>query len=693
MSDSQMTDVHVGQAPLLERDSSGIQPSPQLDHYGAATPSLSASTNRKKKRGAPNSQLRKQQSLLSLGDGPSLQSSPMPPSTGGSGLSPLPHSVSPIPTGGNIQPSSSSAAGAAAGSRKKKQTGGEVTFDDSDLSAPLPVGLKLYCRNPYTGKYHHCKVLERRDCMAPANRGVKAVLVRPMLDSSPSLTDILPPELAQIDFTNHKFIYYIHYSEWDRRMDEWTSRDRLLLMSQISKLAEHARSTVKTDTKALVASTDSESARKQTAGGKENIAPSQNAETVETPLVHSSHTGTGVGPSHAINAVAHTSQHAKSDLIAAGGEHEADHGHHGGNFSSEDIKAHEEATKVKNVDQIQFGAYRMTTWYFAPYPEAAIGGADVLFICEFCLSFFCHESELYRHSSFCKLRHPPGNEIYRSKERNVTIAMFEIDGARERVYCENLCYIAKLFLDHKTLEFDCTPFLFYVLCEVDQWGYHIVGYFSKEKVSLSGFNLACILTLPCHQRKGYGKVLISISYELSKIEGKVGSPEKPISDLGKVSYMSYWSTVLCHLLKLRQNEHQISQQRIAAQQPKPKPTGGKITSSSALSPTALQSPSLTGQTGDEDEQSLLAISINDLSQQTCITTEDIVECLKTLNILVWYKGKWVFSETNLNSLLKDREEKKRKAHQAMDQHTVFVSHVDPNKLSWQPFSVHKKAKT
>jgi histone acetyltransferase MYST1 len=48
-----------------------------------------------------------------------------------------------------------------------------------------------------------------------------------------------------------------------------------------------------------------------------------------------------------------------------------------------------------------------------------------------------------------------------------------------------------------------------------------VGYFSKEKNSEEGYNLACILTLPCYQKKGYGKFLIAFSYELSKLEGKV----------------------------------------------------------------------------------------------------------------------------------------------------------------------------
>ena len=134
-----------------------------------------------------------------------------------------------------------------------------------------------------------------------------------------------------------------------------------------------------------------------------------------------------------------------------------------------------------------------------------------------------HESDLRRHSNRCKMRHPPGHEIYRSREHNCTISMFEVDGIRETVYCQNLCYIAKLFLDHKTLEFDCSPFLFYIMCEVDEYGAHMVGYFSKEKKSLAQYNLACILALPCHQRKGFGKFLIRSVFNANLSRARVWS--------------------------------------------------------------------------------------------------------------------------------------------------------------------------
>jgi histone acetyltransferase SAS3 len=92
------------------------------------------------------------------------------------------------------------------------------------------------------------------------------------------------------------------------------------------------------------------------------------------------------------------------------------------------------------------------------------------------------------------------------------------------------------------------PFLFYVMTENNEFGCRFVGYFSKEKRPSSLNNVSCILVLPIHMRKGYGQYLIEFSYLLTRVERKTGSPEKPLSDMGLVSYRKYWRLVLCEEL-------------------------------------------------------------------------------------------------------------------------------------------------
>ena len=51
------------------------------------------------------------------------------------------------------------------------------------------------------------------------------------------------------------------------------------------------------------------------------------------------------------------------------------------------------------------------------------------------------KTDLTRYLSQPNLpRHPPGNEIYRDEN----LAMFELDGMVEKIYCQNLCYFAKV---------------------------------------------------------------------------------------------------------------------------------------------------------------------------------------------------------------------------------------------------------
>ena len=260
-------------------------------------------------------------------------------------------------------------------------------------------------------------------------------------------------------------------------------------------------------------------------------------------------------------------------------------------------KAHEERTKVKNIQLVELGRYEMDTWYFSPYP-GEYAHCHKVFLCEYCLKYMQHKESLIRHHAACDRRKPPGKEIYRasrppSPKHALPISAFEVDGKEHKLYCQNLALLSKLFLDHKTCFFDTEPFKFYVVTERDERGHHLVGYFSKEKNSLEGYNLACILTLPSYQRKGYGGFLIALSYELSRREGKVGTPERPLSDLGQVSYRSFW---------LRQTLGALHRHR--------------------------------GQ-----------LSVKELSEMTHIRAEDIVTTLQSINLIKYWKGQHIINTT------------------------------------------------
>jgi len=154
----------------------------------------------------------------------------------------------------------------------------------------------------------------------------------------------------------------------------------------------------------------------------------------------------------------------------------------------------------------------------------------------------------------------------------------------------------------------------------------MVGYFSKEKNSPDDYNLACILTLPPFQRKGYGKLLIAFSYELSKKENKVGTPEKPLSDLGLLSFRSYWTAVLLEILRKHRGN----------------------------------------------------LSIKDISTITAIKTEDIISTLQSMNLIKYWKGQHIISVT---PKLID-EHMKAASKQSL--------RIEPKNIHWTPMPVANK---
>lgn len=373
--------------------------------------------------------------------------------------------------------------------------------------------------------------------------------------------------------------FYIHYVDFNKRLDEWIPADRINLDREVFYPRPKSNEE------------DLKKKKKKKSDTKDIERPPESNESSDVmDLDNLNVQGTGDELSH---------EEEIKKLRTSGSMTQNPH----------------EIANVRNLNIVIMGKYEIEPWYFSPYP-IEFTEKDVVYIDDFTLQYFGSKKQYERYRKKCTLRHPPGNQIYRDDY----VSFFEIDGRKQRTWCRNLCLLSKLFLDHKTLYYDVDPFLFYCMTRKDELGHHLVGYFSKEKESADGYNVACILTLPQYQRCGYGRLLIQFSYELSKKEGKIGSPEKPLSDLGLLSYRAYWADTLIRILVEQRGE----------------------------------------------------VTIEEISQMTSMTTMDILHTAKTLNILKYYKGQHIiFLNEEILTRYDYLKNKKRRS-------------IDPEKLSWIP---------
>lgn len=411
--------------------------------------------------------------------------------------------------------------------------------------------------------------------------------------------------------------YYVHFDLYNKRLDEWVTLDRMDIEKM--KLPSPKKKPIHPKVAKLKKTPAGDKKRKR--GTLTGAAAAAVAASIASAVAAEESAST--------SAAATGADQQEGEEGGDGGE-EGDSGstnNPNATFSKEKeleklrtsgsmTQSQTEISRLKNINRICMGKSIIDTWYFSPYPEE-FTRLDVMFICEFCLEPVGTELMLERHRKKCQIRHPPGNEIYRCG----SLSFFELDGRKQRHYCRNLCLISKLFLDHKTLYYEVDPFLYYIMTRSDETGMHVLGYFSKEKQSAEDYNVACILTLPQYQRKGYGKLLIAFSYELSLIEKKTGSPEKPLSDLGLLSYRSYWADVIIDKL--------------------------------------MNSPN-----GE--------MSIHEISEKTSITTDDLMNTIQAMDMIKFYKSNFVLylDEKSVAQYEKAMAKKREK--------------IDPACIEWTP---------
>ncbi|KAI4638945.1 hypothetical protein J4E86_011652 [Alternaria arbusti] len=230
------------------------------------------------------------------------------------------------------------------------------------------------------------------------------------------------------------------------------------------------------------------------------------------------------------------------------------------------LKPSQKPPSGPNVLEVVFGSLLIQPWYPSFYPEELVGRrVERLYVCQWCFKYSKELVGFIGHLKACPLRNtpPPGVNVY-TKDN---YSLYEIDGEKHKLYAQNLSLFAKLFLDTKSVFYDVTTFLYYLLVahnptpEIPNTSFgddaeasgvgaqgQVVGFFSKEKMSWDNNNLACILVFPPWQKQGLGQILMGASYEMSRREERLGGPEKPLSDLGRIAYIHYWSQTLARTI-------------------------------------------------------------------------------------------------------------------------------------------------
>lgn len=257
----------------------------------------------------------------------------------------------------------------------------------------------------------------------------------------------------------------------------------------------------------------------------------------------------------------------------------------------------------RNIDKVVLGNLLFDTWYFSPYPESVLFGPDHhlskallngehknghtekystppvqrLHVCPYCFKYSTIAADYVSHLHFHLKQIETDPEEWLPVPKSALkvyewdeYAVWDIDGEQEKLYCQNLSLFAKLFLEQKSVFFDTSGFHYFVLtCTPTKDApsvpstktrgrrrrsssdgadlglkSQVLGFFSKENLSWDANNLACILVFPPYQHRNLGQLLMAVSYKLSGWEWEdsiIGGPEKPLSALGRKSYLRFWS--------------------------------------------------------------------------------------------------------------------------------------------------------
>ena len=286
---------------------------------------------------------------------------------------------------------------------------------------------------------------KKEDASMESNDGNRSIRLCDIIDR-------VPVAGQQPNTPNQQYRYYVHYRDFNRRMDEWVGMDRIVSPPSIGNakaraLKREQDKAKKEKEKQQLMVVEKSSRRRNRASVTNNSASemdisesmprmtrrlrrSTSTTINDDSTVVASNAQQDDGPENGepkipppkeivhittASAVAETKvgQHVVATIPAQElDEHEG--------LDEASLREHEEVTKVKNVETLELGEYRMNTWYFSPLPKELLserGYVETLYVCEFSFAMFARKSELLRYQARepqRSRRHPPGNEIYRN---------------------------------------------------------------------------------------------------------------------------------------------------------------------------------------------------------------------------------------------------------------------------------------
>lgn len=204
---------------------------------------------------------------------------------------------------------------------------------------------------------------------------------------------------------------------------------------------------------------------------------------------------------------------------------------------------------IRNIEQIRYGDFSIQAWYYSPYPSS-ICPSKHLYICPYCFEYF-QSPELYQiHRQFLPESKPKGLEIYRKDD----LSIFEINSTVDRLSCQLIYLLSKLFLENSVLTYNVDNVTFYILCKCDDKGAHPVGFYSRPTNFHNNIILSEIVILPPFHKQGYSQILISCAYEIAHRSMIIGGIEHPLNDLGTLAFEKYFKYSITSILQLHESE-------------------------------------------------------------------------------------------------------------------------------------------